>query len=131
MTRIYKIIGVLLLIAVLVTACGKTEPKWEDRFTTEDAGRICVGIKVGEEGYYSLWADAEVQYFDGKLDGINPDNLTLLAFKHSENWDGGYYVYDRTEIEEIISILLQSDDKEMQIIADRLMQGLLMTEAST
>lgn len=53
MTRIYKIIGVLLLIAVLVTACGKTEPKWEDHFTRENADNVCVGIQVGEEGYYS------------------------------------------------------------------------------
>lgn len=125
----------LTLVMIFMTSCGKTEPTteaeipWEERFTTEETGRIGIGIEVGEEGFYSLWGDAELQYYCGNLDGINISNLTLLAYKHSEKWEGGYYVYSYVEIQKIIDTLKQYP--ELEDIINDLENGLLIDQAST
>lgn len=145
-----KLIAIMAVLILTLTACGKqatdpssspetetetTEPQdaelWCDRFMKEDVGRIGVGIHVGNTGFYSLEADAEVQYFDGKIDGINLDNLTLMAFRVSEKWNGGARIYDESEISEILDILRSMNDPDLQEVIERLEQGLLLTEAST
>ena len=90
--------------------------------------RIPVGIKVGEEGYYELAADTSYVYYNGTISEIYLDNVTLLAFKVSEKWEGGAMVYDYSEIETIIQELRE---KGLDDIADRLEEGLLLTQAST
>ena len=134
MKKWYKLLAVLFAVSVLVTACGQKAPEPEEEiFKTYDDyhNNITVGISVGEEGYYSTYADVVLHYYRGNLADIEIIDPTLLAFKHSEDWDGGYYVYDYTVIQEIITVLRQSDDPQLQMIADELEHGLLMTEAST
>lgn len=128
---IFFLIGLMFVMAACAKKDAETEVPWEDRFTHESAESVCVGIQVGEEGYYSLWADTTLTYFDGQLTEAELTNLTLLAFQSSENWNGGYYVYDLTQIEKIIYVLRLYDDPALQKIADELEQGLLMTQAST
>lgn len=143
LTFITLAIGIMLLCA----ACAKnaevveTTPEiietetetisWAERFSTENAERVVVGIAVGEEGFYSFWADAEVTRFDDEITEMVLTDPTLLAFCHSENWDGGYYMYDYTVIQDLITVLRQYDDPQLQAIADELERGLLMTEAAT
>lgn len=128
---IFFLIGLMFVMAACAKQDAEKEVSWEDRFTHESAESVCVGIQVGEEGYYSLWADTTLTYFDGQLTEAELTNLTLLAFQSSENWNGGYYVYDLAQIEKIIYVLRLYDDPALQKIADELEQGLLMTQAST
>ena len=128
---IFFLIGLMLVMAACAKQNTEKEVPWEERFTYENEKSVCIGIQVGEEGYYSLWADTELTYFDGKLTEAELSNLVLLAFQHSEDWDGGYYVLDYAVVQDMITCLRQYDDPALQRIADELEQGLLMTQAST
>lgn len=121
-----KIIGLWLVLMLALTACGKTEMPSD--VNTE---QVCVGIKVGESGYYSTMADVELHYYNGKLTDIKVIDPTLLAFQVSEKWDGGAYIYSYEEISEIIDSLKQYDDPELEELIKALQQGLLMTQEST
>ena len=124
-----KYLFVILACLLLLTGCGKREATGP----MSDALPVhcVVGIRVGEEGYYSMFADATLTYYNGELTEIELDNPVLLAFSASENWDGGYYVYSYEEISSIIETLQQYDDPELHAIIEQLQRGLLMIEAST
>lgn len=124
-----RIIPILLTLMFLLTGCSK--PVEEEPIVTYDEyyPNICAGITVGEEGYYSMFADVELHYYKGELADVELSNPVLLAFRHSEDWDGGYYVYSYEEIQAIIEVLKQYP--ELSDIVNELEQGLLMTEAST
>jgi len=115
---VISIIGTVLIVSLFFMSMG-------DRTETK---RIPVGIKVNEEGYYSLLADVEFAYYDGEISEIYLDNPTLLAFKVSEYWQGGAMVYDYDTIRAIIDVLRAEG---LDDLADELENGLLLTEAAT
>jgi len=137
-----KLIVIMAILILTLTACGKQAPGQaetsepiEPVYSSEQTGRITVGIQIGEEGYYSTCADAEISYLDGEIVDIVIYNPTLLAFRASEDWPGGYYVHSVEEIEQIREQLedlrgIVPEEKLNEII-DALQHGLLMTEAST
>ena len=103
-----------------------------DRYqvTPSEVERMPVGIKVGEEGYYSVMADVELVYYKGEIAEVYLDNPTLLAFRVSENWDGGAVVYDYAEVERIIAYL-KTLEYDCDDLIEFLERGLILTEAST
>ena len=95
---------------------------------------MCVGISVGETGFYSCFADARLCYHKNELIDIEIMNPVLLSFRASERWAGGYYVYSYEEIQNIIKILKSYDMTsfpELASVIETLDYGLLMTQAST
>ena len=141
-----KLIIIVAALALLLSACGKQaeQPETSDapedagpryEYTTETYNQITVGIAVGEEGYYTAWADAELNYMDGSLVNIDILQPTLLAFRASEKWAGGYMVHSVEEINKTIEKLEalrgMVPDEALDEIIETLKNGLEMTEAST
>lgn len=142
-----KLIVIVAVLTLLLYGCGKraedppevtdtpeaSGPQWN--WTTETYDRITVGISVGEEGFYSAWADAELTYMDGSLVNIDILQPTLLAFRASEKWPGGYMVHSVEEINKTIEKLEalrgMVPDETLDEIIETLKNGLEMTEAST
>ena len=125
-----KFLFALLAVLLLLAGCGKKEPEVTPTYEYAP-GRCTVGITVGETGYYGMFADVALDFKNDALVNVEITNPTLLAFRASERWEGGYYVYSREEINRIIESLEQYDDPELQSLIDALRSGLLMTEAST
>ena len=137
-----KLIIIVAALILTLTACGKQAPDpaetsepVEPVYRSEQTGRITVGIQIGEEGYYSTFADAEISYLDDEIVDIVIYDPTLLAFRASEDWPGGYYVHSYEEITKIIEQLEElrgaAPEEKLNEIIDALQHGLLMTEAST
>lgn len=103
-----------------------------DRYqvTPLEVERMPVGIKVGEEGYYSVMADVELVYYKGEIAEVYMENPVLLAFRVSENWDGGAVVYDYAEVERIIAYL-KTLNYDCDDLIEFLEHGLILTEAAT
>ena len=86
-----KMIIIVAALILALTACGKQTPDpaetsepVEPVYRSEQTGRITVGIQIGEEGYYSTFADAEISYLDDEIVDIVIYDPTLLAFRASE-----------------------------------------------
>ena len=140
---------VVLLLTILFTFAACTATKTEETISAEtltsaeilseeikqvDYEKMCVGISVGETGFYSCFADARLCYHQNELIDIEIMNPILLSFRASERWVGGYYVYSYEEIQNIIKILKSYDTTsfpELTSIIETLDYGLLMTQAST
>lgn len=137
-----KMIIIVAALILALTACGKQTPDpaetsepVEPVYRSEQTGRITVGIQIGEEGYYSTFADAEISYLDDEIVDIVIYDPTLLAFRASEDWPGGYYVHSYEEITKIIEQLEDlrgvAPEEKLNEIIEALQHGILMTEAST
>ena len=136
-----RIIGLLVVAGLTLTACRAknaetvlTSTVLADGIEQIQYERMCVGISIGETGYYSCFADAKLRYSKEELIDIEIIDPILLSFHASERWEGGYYVYSYREIREIIDSLNNCDTEacpEMSSIIDVLEHGLLMTQAST
>lgn len=137
-----KLIVIMAVLILALTACGKQTPDpaeasepVEPVYRSEQTSRITVGIQIGEEGYYSAFADAEVSYLDDEIVDIVIYDPTLLAFRASENWPGGYYIHSVEEVEQILEQLEDLrgivPEETLNEIIEALQHGILMTEAST
>ena len=69
-----KLIIIVAALILTLTACAKQTPDpaeasepVEPVYRSEQTGRITVGIQIGEEGYYSTYADAEISYLDDEI----------------------------------------------------------------
>ncbi len=113
-----KLFAVLLVLVLLtLTACdaapeipGETPSETvtsEVQDETKNAEHICVDIAVNQSGFYSLFADAELQYHDGEIDCIYITNPALLAFQVSEQFGGGVYLLNLDEGEYIVDALTE------------------------
>ena len=136
MKKWYILTVVLLLIALVVTACGKAEKpgKQDDRQVVETD--VIVDITVGESGIYdTLCHYVKLTYKDGKVTEIEVNDPKLLAFRVSEKWFGGVRLYHENEIEEIIQGLRNVnyfyDNADLADLIDQLEGGIMMMEAST
>lgn len=136
-----KLLVITIALLLILAGCGKTAPdpaapeETEPVYHSETIDRLTVGIQIGEEGYYSTYADAEISYLDDEIVDIVIYDPTLLAFRASEDWPGGYYVHSYEEITKIIEQLEElrgvAPEEKLNEIIDALQHGLLMTEAST
>ena len=97
----------------------------------EQPNRCIVSVPVGESGYYTLLSDVDLVYSEEAITEIRLENPTLLAFRASERWAGGYYVYSHEQIQTIIETLRHKNVSGMQSIIEELERGFLKTEAST
>ena len=99
------ILAVLMVLAI--TGCRSStveeQPKVKDG--TESYSNLCVDIGVGEDGYYGMWADAELIYENGELTSIYLENPTLLAYKVSEKWTDGIAIMSGEELYELLDML--------------------------
>jgi hypothetical protein len=135
-----KLLIMTFALLLVLTGCATTEPEntaepvveyKEDIFKTYDDyhNQMIVDIGVGEEGFYSTYADVVLHYYRGELSYIYVKDPVLLAFRHSEKWEGGYHVYSHAEIEAIIERL--QEYPELEDIVHDLEYGLFMDNAST
>lgn len=105
----------LLMAAVLclnLTACAEPIKEQEEQpvqEVTEDENvtceMVCVGVEVGEQGYYSLLADVELDYYDGKVSAVYIIDPALLAFSVSERWAGGVCLMSGEDMAELMTLL--------------------------
>lgn len=136
MKKWYILAIVLLIIALVITACGKVEKpsKQDDRQVVETD--VIVDITVGESGIYdTLCHYVKLTNKDGKVTEIEVNDPKLLAFRVSERWFGGVRLYHENEIEEIIQELRNInyfyENADLADVIDQLEGGIMMMEAST
>lgn len=134
-----KLLAILLSLSMVLafTGCQAKEPEVTSEQVTEDF--VCIGIRTHEDGYYSLMSSVELSYYKGKLSEIYIDEPTLLAFAVSSFYNGGVYILDLTEGEELINelfaITAEIDNPELvdrlNAIIEKLQQIGPITGAST
>lgn len=134
-----KLLAILLSLSMVLafTGCQAKEPEVTSEQVTEDF--VCIGIRTHEDGYYSLMSSVELSYYEGKLSEIYIDEPTLLAFAVSSFYNGGVYILDLTEGEELINelfaITAEIDNPELvgrlNAIIEKLQQISPITGAST
>lgn len=134
-----KLLAILLSLSMVLafTGCQAKEPEVTSEQVTEDF--VCIGIRTHEDGYYSLMSSVELTYYEGKLSEIYIDEPTLLAFAVSSFYNGGVYILDLTEGEELINelfaITAEIDNLELvdrlNAIIEKLQQIGPITGAST
>lgn len=66
---------------------------------------VLVGLHVNEDGYYSLMSDIEVGFGENGVEDILIEDPVLLGFSVSSAYQGGVWVLDLEQGEEIISSL--------------------------
>lgn len=100
-----KLLAILLSLTMVLafTGCQTKEPEITSEQITEDF--VCIGIRTHEDGYYSLMSSVELNYYEGELSEIYIDEPTLLAFAVSSFYNGGVYILDLAEGEELINEL--------------------------
>jgi hypothetical protein len=126
----HKTVVITYIFLGLLTALLLFAVYQKNKVQTQTAS-VCVDISVGETGYYGLVSNVELQYYKNELTNIKLYNPTLLSFKASERWNGGYYVYSFDDVQQIIKALRESDSPDVESIIDALQSGLLITQAST
>lgn len=72
--------------------------------------RICVDISTKGDGFYSTFSDVEIHYYEDDISYILIDNPTLLAFKVSDQYEGGVCLIDGVEVEQMIQNLIDAKD---------------------
>ncbi len=107
-----KLLAILLSLSMVLafTGCQSNEPEIVSTVTENSTEQITqdyaiIGIRTHEDGYYSLMSSVELNYYDGKLTEIYIDEPTLLAFAVSSFYNGGVYILDLIEGEELINEL--------------------------
>lgn len=107
-----KRLMMLLMAAVLclnLTACAEPMEEQPVQEVTEDedvtSEMVLVGVKVGEQGYYSLLSDVEISYDDGRVSYVYVIDPTLLAFSVSEGWAGGVCLMSGEDMAELMTLL--------------------------
>ena len=126
---IFFLIGLMFVMAACAKQDAEKEIPWEERFTYDQSNDVVVLVTVGDTGGYSFWADADLTYLDGRLTELVLYDPTLLAYRVSEDWEGGAHVYSEAEIQRIIDLL--RDIPGTEEVIEALEQGWLLTEAST
>ena len=116
-----KLLAILLSLSMVLafTGCQTKEPEVTSEQVAEDF--VCIGIRTHEDGYYSLMSSVELSYYEGKLSEIYIDEPTLLAFAVSSFYNGGVYILDLTEGEELINELSAiAEETENPELAERI-----------
>jgi uncharacterized protein YceK len=132
-----KLLAITIALLLILAGCGKTAPdpaapeETEPVYRSETIDWLTVGIQIGEEGYYSTYAGAEISYLGDEIVDIVIYDPVLLAYHVSEQWNQGARIYDEAEISEILDLLKAMNNPDLQEIIERLEKGLLLTEAAT
>lgn len=103
MTR--KILAIFMAAAIMLQGAGCTQK--EEDGTAEaiipageiSAERVNAGLSTDNGGYYDLFVDITVGFGEnGEIEYAYLSNPVLLAFKVSEDWPGGVYIYSGEEM---------------------------------
>ena len=116
-----KLLAILLSLSIVLAFAG-CQTK-ESEVTSEQVAEdfVCIGIRTHEDGYYSLMSSVELSYYEGELSEIYIDEPTLLAFAVSSFYNGGVYILDLTEGEELINELSAiAEETENPELAERI-----------
>lgn len=113
-----KLFAVLLVLVLLfLTACGTTpivasESDWTE--TDIKAECVPVGITVNEDGYYCIFADVDIDFYEGEISNIEITETALLSFQVSSLYGGGVYVIGIDDGAQIIDSLSELADELRQ-----------------
>jgi len=110
-----KLISILMCI-VLCFAFAGCSGKTDDTNTTveeteyspyseEKYERIMVDFATNDNGFYSLYADVTLGYYENELAEVFIENPALLAFKVSDIYSGGVCLIDGVDITLLINKL--------------------------
>lgn len=108
-----KRIFALALAVVMVfsaTGCAQEKPDGTVEAVVPtgeiSAEQVNAGISTPGDGYYNVFVDITVGFNeDGEISYVYLENPILLAFKVSENWHGGVYLYSGEEMAEMLETL--------------------------
>lgn len=120
-----KVIAVLICLCLCVslascanrsvTPSGSTEiidtPETSEPVTEKEDEyyeQICVDIATKGDGYYSTFSDVTIAYYKDEISYILIENPTLLAFKVSDQYEGGVCLIDGVELEQMIQSLIDA-----------------------
>lgn len=140
MTKIRNIItAIIFAVAIVLTFQGCTEEK-EAEQTVEDGTvaleNVCVDIGIDGNGYYGLMGDCELTYYNGEITAIYVNDPVLLAFKVSDQYEGGVCTMSGAEMAELMEMLedlrqIYADNEELQAAVVQIIELLEMHPAVT
>ena len=81
-----------------VSCSGRKVDKAEETTKIENA---VVDIKTPEGSYYSTYSDVEINYYKGEVSNVFVKNNAILAFSVSDNYNGGVYIIEGADFDQI------------------------------
>lgn len=78
---------------------------------TKSYENMNIDVQVNKDGYYSLMSNTEIHYSDEEIDYISLDEPILLSFQLSSQRNGGIWLLDKNEGEQMIKDLTEIKDE--------------------
>lgn len=98
-----KIIAFFMGIIMCFTFAACSNQKANKIEETTKIENAVVDIRTSEGSYYSTFSDVEINYCKDEVSNIFIKNNAILAFSVSEHYDGGVYIVEGTDFEQIQS----------------------------
>lgn len=98
-----KIIAFFMGIVMCFTFAACSNQKVNEIEETTKIENAVVDIITSEGSYYSTFSDVEINYCKDEVSNIFIKNNAILAFSVSEHYDGGVYIVEGTDFEQIQS----------------------------
>jgi len=104
--RILSLLFAVLLVMALA-GCSTSEdvPEAADGDRTEQFSQVCVDVGTDDGGYYAMFSDGEIGYYQDEIAYIYLNDPTLIAFNVSDVYDGGVCTISGAEMAAIIEML--------------------------
>lgn len=100
------ILSFVLCVSLVACTSKETSDGTAEAFAPTgefSADNACVDISIDNDGYYSLMSNVTVHFGDdGEILYIDLNSPTLLAFKVSDRYKGGVYLYSGEAMDDIL-----------------------------
>lgn len=113
MKRVFALLLVVVLL-MSVSGCGKA------RTTDERYESVVVDISSKDGGFYTTYADVEVNYYDGSVASVVVKDPTLLAFQVPDSYDGGATVLSGAEVNQLLTYINNGDTQAAKELLENL-----------
>ena len=102
---------------------------------TYSAKHVYVDVATNTNGFYALMTEEATVEFDenGELLSVYAEDAYVVAFKVSDIWEGGIYIYSGEEMQSILDSLkaIAGDNKDLLSVIKQLENGGPIEGAST
>ncbi|HIS49127.1 MAG TPA: hypothetical protein IAA80_01295 [Candidatus Gallacutalibacter pullistercoris] len=98
-------------ITLTISGCSSDAPERSQSDEPQRFESVIVDIQTGGDGYYSLMSDVEVQVGERGIESVFVEEPVLLAFSVSSEHQGGVWILDLNEGEEVIESLKKIQER--------------------
>ncbi len=113
MKDFFRFLLLMLVISMTLTisGCSSSAPEQSQTDEPQRFESVIVDIQTGGDGYYNLMSDVEVQVGERGIEGVFVEEPVLLAFSVSSEHQGGVWILDLKEGEEVIESLKEIQER--------------------